>query len=149
MCRSYFTPWSLRRSALPNAASLVPQRSIVCCAKEQSLLSNKIESLQISQLNRGLSDYALSSAIITHKTIIPTNHTTHSRHDCGPSHESSGPDGILKPLSNPFLNFSHAVMTIQNLKLQLTQPCKSNQKKKTIKFSPPPKKKPGFNQLSL
>ena len=96
--------------------------------------------------NHHLSDHAVNRARITHKTIIPTNHTTHSRHDCGPSHESSGPDGILKPLSDPSLNFSHAVMTIQNLKLQLTQPRKSNQKKTDNQVLP---QKPGFNQLSL
>ena len=57
MCRSHFTPWSLHPppTALRNAASFVPQRSIFCCAREQSLLSNKIESLQISQLRKYLS----------------------------------------------------------------------------------------------
>ena len=96
----------------------VAQRSIVCCAREHLLLRNKIgtppklrtsKSPSYESISR-LSDYALSSARTTHKTIIPTNHTTHSRHDCGPSHEPSGPDGILKPLSNSSLNFSHIVI---------------------------------------
>ena len=60
--------------------------------------------------NSRLSDHALSSARTTHKMIIPTNQKIHSRHDCGPPHESSGPDGILKPLSNSSLNFSHRVI---------------------------------------
>ena len=96
----------------------VAQSSIVCCAGEHLLLRNKISTppnLRISKspsyesISR-LSDYALSRARTTHKMIIPRNHTTHSMHDCGPSHESSGPDGILKPLSNSSLNFSHLVI---------------------------------------
>ena len=96
----------------------VAQRSIVCCAREHLLLRNKIgtpPNLRISKspsyksISR-LSDHAFNSTRITHKTIIPTNHTTHSRHDCGPSHESSGPEGILKPLSNSSLNFSLLVI---------------------------------------
>lgn len=67
-----------------------------------------------------LSDYALSSAKITHKTIIPTNQKIHSRHDCGPSHESSGPEGILKRLSNSSLNFSHLVIITFYHKIQST-----------------------------
>ena len=93
----------------------VAQRSIVCCAREHLLLRNKIGTppkLQTSKSPRyenisRLSNHALSSAKITHNTIIPTNQKIHSRHDCGPSHESSGPEGILKPLSNSSLNFSH------------------------------------------
>ena len=89
----------------------VAQRSIVCCAtksapqpKLRTSKSPRYES------NSRLSDHALSSARTTHKMIIPTNQKIHSRHDCGPPHESSGPDGILKPLSNSSLNFSHRVI---------------------------------------
>ena len=89
-----------------------------CCATQHRLLRNKIgtpPNLRISKSPRyenisRLSDHALSSAKITHNTIIPTNQKIHSRHDCGPSHESSGPEGILKPLSNSSLNFSHLVI---------------------------------------
>ena len=106
---------SLELKTPPNRLA---QHSIVCCTREHLLLRNKIgtpPNLRISKspsyesISR-LSDHALSSARITHKTIIPTNHTTHSRHDCGPSHESSGPEGILKPLTNSSLNFSHLVI---------------------------------------
>ena len=89
----------------------VAQRSIFCCARKSApppkLRTSK--SPRYESISR-LSDYALSNARITHKTIIPTSHTIHSRHDCGPSHESSGPEGILKPLPNSSLNFSHLVI---------------------------------------
>ena len=93
---------------LRNAASFVAQGSIFCCATKSAPLRIS-KSPSYESISR-LSDYALSRARITHKTIIPTNQTTHSRHDCGPSHEPSGPDGILKPLSNSSLNFSHLVI---------------------------------------
>ena len=91
---------------LRNAASFVAQGSELYCATKSKTPPN----LLITKRNRRLSDHALSSARTTHKMIIPRNHTTHSRHDCGPSHESSGPEGILKPLSNSSLNFSHLVI---------------------------------------
>ena len=118
---AHFFPWSLRHPAnrlaqpptplLRNTASFVAQGSIFCCATKSAPPPN----LRISKSPRyenisRLSDHILSSARTTHNTIIPTKHTTHSRHDCGPAHEPSGPEGILKPLSNSSLNFSHLVI---------------------------------------
>ena len=112
---AHFFPWSLRHpinrlaqpptTLLRNAASFVAQGSNLCSA----IKSNLSRSPSYESISR-LSEHALSSAKITHNTIIPTNQKIHSRHDCGPSHESSGPEGILKPLSNSSLNFSHLVI---------------------------------------